>query len=254
MAKADNQHTMTRRALLRGSMTAAAAATITTVPIAAAAAPPDADPVLEAWRAWRPLEEQAARLVIERDQIWASLPKEAKAPTVLVETPDGLRLRMPSVDQYDRWTGFLDELAEKAGDSNPAEPEISGNWLRGYRRNFLRRFRRAEAKARALIDKSGWTALDNRIADIWDQMEPHESAIVGATATSPVAIAAQLDLGLAHADWTDYLTDLPHKVACGVIRNLLPQLPADMAAALEPIAAERGTILDAYLRGAGGVA
>lgn len=241
---------LTRRAVLRGSAVAVAAAAIT-LPVAAAAALPDPDPVLDAWRAWRPLEEEAARLIVERDRIWQSLPKEATAPVVVVTRPGiGHDLTMPSIHRYDAWTRLFEEVKKSAGE-NPEQPSFStANWMRGYRRNFVRRFRRAEAKAQALKDESGWTAVCARIEATFDRATPHEIAIMEATATSPAAIAAQLDLGLAHAKQTDGLADLPHCMACRVISSLIHQLPADMAATLEPIAAERGKIRDVYLQGA----
>lgn len=251
MAQATDQHILTRRALLRGSVTAAAAASATALPIIASAAVPEPDPVLAAWRAWRPLEEEAARLSVERERIWASLPKEAREPIVPVDVPREHTLHVNSIDLYDRYTRFLDALWENHDpnlDPQPTGFQLPGDWMRGYRRNFLRRFRRAQAKARELQDRAGYIALGERLVAIWTEQEPLRIAIRESTSVSPVAIAAKIDVALSWRKGSEFLSDQPNCLTCSIVRTLFPQLPADMAAALEPIAAEQGTIREAYLR------
>ena len=217
-------HLITRRALLRGSVTAVAAATVTTLPIAAAAALPEPDPVLDAWRAWRPLEERSVYLLTERDRISASLPEEVHTPMIRVMVPVGGGQMAPlpiwRMKAYDNWMERLARPDERA-------------LLKLHRRNVARRLQRALAKAERQKKLAGLTALQAQLDALWAQQEPLYRAIKDSTSVSPVAIAAKIDVGLSLMDKSDLLGD--HMV-CDIVRDLMPQLPADMREALAPIA------------------
>ena len=62
-------------------------------------------------------------------------------------------------------------------------------------------------------------------------------AIEALDSAGPIAVAAKINVGFDHAHRADYLEDLPWCMLASVLRTILPGLPADMAAALQPLTA-----------------
>ena len=230
---------LTRRALLRGSVTAAAAAAVVTVPAAVEAALPEPDPILEAWRTWRPLAEEYAGLLVERDRLEKDLPEWAS----LAGATWGRRRSSPTCYSME-----MSDHLSTIGDAGHQEI------MRMDRVNFAKRLRRAQAKAKAERDRIGLTAVKERLKIVVNLREPLSITIAESASTSPVAMAAKIDVSLSGATHEHPLAWTQYRTCCSIVRNLMPQLPTDMAATLEPIAAMKGKVRDAYLRGAGGAA
>jgi hypothetical protein len=64
-------------------------------------------------------------------------------------------------------------------------------------------------------------------------------AIQALDSAGPIAIAAKLNVAFDHAHRADYIEDLPWCMLASVLRTLLPDLPAEMAAVLQPLTAGR---------------
>ena len=68
-----------RRTVLRGLLAAPLVGTG-----ALAVAEPAEHPIMRPWRAWRALEVESCRLLVQRRAIWAGLPDEVRHPRVLL--------------------------------------------------------------------------------------------------------------------------------------------------------------------------
>ena len=64
-------------------------------------------------------------------------------------------------------------------------------------------------------------------------------AIEALESAGPIAIAAKINVAFDHAHRADYIENLPWSMLASVLRTLLPTLPTDMAAALQPLTAGR---------------
>ncbi len=123
--------------------------------------------------------------------------------------------------------------------------------------DLWRRYRANQAELYAAISLS-WPARsedgdDDPIEDRAGPLDAAESdlarAIEGLDSAGPIAIAAKINVAFDHARRTDDIEDLPWCMLASVLRTILPGLPADMAAALQPLAAGRRETLLAKLYG-----
>ena len=79
-------------------------------------------------------------------------------------------------------------------------------------------------------------------------------AIEALESAGPIAVAAKITVAFDHARRADYIEDLPWCMLASVLRTLLPSLPTDMAAALQPLTAggrETATPIGQGLRACG---
>ncbi|MGH6883088.1 hypothetical protein [Hypericibacter sp.] len=230
----------TRRAALVGL--AASVAAIGTC--SASAATEETDPVLEAWRQWRPLEARLNELRMAKEQIMVALPDWAQRPRVKVGewTSDGCGAKKGDPIYFHSW----DQLAAHYG---PGSMSFSGMDGPAF---FLQKRAEFHASERAMETARERVGLN----DIEDRMEVTEKAadvylraMLHTEQPGPVALAARLDVAI-NFSGAKFLVDYPTNILCAGIRDLLPELPADMQEALRPIATALGTmrtIREAYL-------
>jgi hypothetical protein len=227
MANTDNT-TTTRRAILTGIAATTAATAVLAVP-AASAVTTDVDAVLAAWRAWRPLEEEGRAISAAIRDLHEKHPLTRKIPSVLV------------FDQQCVTDENIEEVCQRAPAwMQPAIPQLQ--------ESAKRELAAEQKRSEEFNDQVGITQLYNHLEEIDEASGRHFELIDRATGSSPVIIAAQLDLALAHMDGDEDISDCGPRSIVSAIRGLLPELPADMAEALAPIAAGEGTIWDAYTR------
>ena len=113
--------------------------------------------------------------------------------------------------------------------------------------DLWRRYRANQVELYAAIGPSWATraeeADDDPSEDRASDLDAADSelahAIEGLDSAGPIAIAAKINLAFDHAHRTDYIEDLPWCMLASVLRTILPNLPADMAAALQPLTAGR---------------
>lgn len=229
-------HTMTmnRRAMLRGiaATTAAGAAVAVPAAIANASTATDVDAVLAAWRAWRPLAEEFARLSDEAERIEKSMPDWARS---------GPHIAINDVQVYSPHS--LDQAMKQLPDwLKPASEQLRECALRGWNEGWAR----AEAE-RARV---GLAPRRDRMDEITDLEDPLITLIENASGSHPVVVAAKMDMALNKTSCSDLFEDLPWSLLASAVRGVLSDLPADMAEALAPIAAGHGMIGEIYDRGA----
>jgi hypothetical protein len=113
--------------------------------------------------------------------------------------------------------------------------------------DLWRRYRANQVEFYGAIRPS-WAAAtedgdNDPIAERASRFDVAESELVHAIqaleSSGPIAIAAKLNLAFDHAHRADYIEDLPWCMLASVLRTLLPTLPAEMAAALQPLTAGR---------------
>jgi hypothetical protein len=112
------------------------------------------------------------------------------------------------------------------------------------KREFRDLWRRREEEE----ERSGYTALQNRSDEIVDIQVELIKRIERSNSPHPAVIATKIDLALSQAPKEDLMANCPWYALATVLRTLLPQLPADMAAVLTPAAEERGTIGQLFAR------
>jgi hypothetical protein len=228
MANTDHTRT-TRRAILTGIAATAAA---TAVP-AQAGATIDAEAVLAAWRAWRPLEEEDWALCAELKDAYKRYPQAFIPPGVLV--CDVNCMTAENIDEACKQAPAWMQPA-MAHIRECAKQELAAEWTR---------FEKLE-------DKVGISRMNRRSDEVDALRGPHFDLIENADGSSPIIIAAKLDCALSHLSGDEDLSDCGPSGIASAIRGLLPELPADMAQTLAPIAAGEGKVRDTHHRRRGG--
>jgi hypothetical protein len=222
-------NTTTRRAAMRGIAATAVATAALAIP-AASASTTNVDAVLAAWRAWRPLAEEFARLSEEWTRIHKAAPEWVRnGPHIEIA---GVQVHSP--ETVDRAMKSLPDWLK------PASEQLRECAVRGWDEGW--------ARVEAERVRIGLYPVQNRQDEITELQDPLIVVIENAGGSHPVVIAAKLDLALSNADDEYDLGDAEVAYIASAIRALLPELPADMAQSLAPIAAMEGTIRQIYTR------
>jgi hypothetical protein len=225
-----------RRAILVGAVAALVAAP------ALASSPVD-DPIYQIWREWRTLELELLDLGSQQKAMWAALPEWVRSPRVLlmIGKPSGHEFFASTVDEIEHY--FFHPASENFH-FTPAQIEA-----RKARRDAkIAELEDLERRSGLEQERCGLAALDERIEEITNAQDGLERLIEQSPSISPVAVAAKVDVGFAHSDRDEHLTDLPYCMFAAVVRSVIHELPADMAEALEPIGAGDCTIREVYTR------
>jgi hypothetical protein len=122
--------------------------------------------------------------------------------------------------------------------ATPGEAAALELWRR-YRANQLEFYGAIRPSWAARTEHGDRDPIEDR-ASRFDAAERElAQAIEGLESAGPIAVAAKIDVAFDHARRTDYIEDLPWCMLASVLRTLLPNLPADMAAVLQPLTAGR---------------
>ena len=222
---ADTQTTTptTRREILSGIAAATAALAVP----GASATTPDVGAVLEAWRAWRALEEEAWPLRPTIDWKRKGVPLDIEAPSVEV---------CGTMCQFE-WAIDL------ACDAAPAwiQPAIA-EIRKAAKAELVAAWKRREE----FYQKIGLEKAEDRTDEITDLQSPLISRIEDATGSEPVIVAAKLDLAVSCLHSQAEFGDTPQIYIAAVIRGLLSELPDDMREKLAPIAAADDVVKAVY--------
>jgi len=111
----------------------------------------------------------------------------------------------------------------------------------------VRELEAARAAAKAELERSGYSACQSSLDELCDQKVEPALEIERATGAALAVIAAKADYAFSCLSWDDKLGDCPTAGLSDTIRTLLPHIPTEMAVALAPLAAEKGTVEEAYL-------
>jgi len=218
--------TITRRAALRGVVSTAAATAALAVP-AASATTADVDAVLNAWRAWRPLEEEDWAINAAWRDIHNKHPRTRETPSVLV-------FGVQCTNDRD-----IDDVCSRAAEwMGPVMPQL--------RESANRELAAVLARAGALEKKTGLTRLQERSEELDGIRGPLFDLIENADGSSPIVVAAKLDCALSHLSADANLDDCGPSGIVSAIRGLLPELPSDMREKLALIAVGEGKIREIY--------
>jgi len=208
--------TVGRRSVLAGLAVAPIAGTVV------AAEPDEVERVLAAWREWRPLCEDAA-LTPRMNALYKAVPDSAKNPQVQV---------------LDEWC-WSDEHIDQTCDRAPAwmKSVISDVW-----RSAKQELQDMWLRAGEHLELCGYEDLERQSEELMRRQGPLVEQIEGSNSNHPIVIAAKIDMALSEAPSDNMFGDCPWVPISAIVRALLPYLPADMAAALELAAEERGRI------------
>ena len=135
---------------------------------------------------------------------------------------------------------------EALGAAGPAQPlpataeDVAALDLwRRYRANQVELYAAISPSWATRAEDGDHDAIEDRVSDL-DAAESELAHAIGELESAgPIAIAAKINLAFDHAHRTDYIEDLPWCMLASVLRTILPNLPADMAAALQPLTAGR---------------
>jgi hypothetical protein len=207
-----------RRAVLAGLA-------VTSIAGAAVAAEPDeVQTVVSAWREWRKLEMEDVALTPKILAAYNAQPKWVQLP--------GLE--------------FLDEghISEDGIDGACVKaPAWMESAIPAMRDAAKRELRERSQRSAAELEHCGYTAMERRSDEIIELTAPLIDRIEVSDSTHPAVMAAKIDLALSRGRrMKDLLDDCPWHALTTILRSILPQLPADMAAMLAPAAEGRGTI------------
>jgi hypothetical protein len=225
---ADSTHSIpsSRRNVLVGLGAAAA----TLVPMAASASATvdsNVEAVLEAWRAWRALEEEDIRLNFKIKWKLQMVPSWAQVPGITV------------FETFCLTEDCIDDACNAAPAwVQPAVPEIR----KQAKAEFSAVWRRREE----LYEKIGLAKLEARQDEIVNLQVPHIKLIENAPGSHPVIVAAKLDMSIAQCDSSSHLSDLPQGYICDAMRGLLPDLPEEMREKMATIAAADDIVKAVY--------
>ena len=210
------KHLVRRRTVLAGMAVTTAAA----VPAVVQAAGHD-DPCVELWRRWRPLEDEWYRLRDRRQAIWETLPRHVQYPFVQLG-----RKPVYTDEEIDNLTNLgLWNMPEWHHKRDAARARLKSD------------LREATRYAEAEHARIGVTELDEQMDVLSAAIGPLLTALVETPATSSAGIAAKIDAAIEYADPTGHLDDYPYRILVFMVRQAMPELPADMAERLEMLAA-----------------
>jgi hypothetical protein len=219
-----------RRAILTG-----AAASIVAAP-AIASSPAD-DPLYSVWREWRTLFERHWAATDRLAEIDAGLPDWARNPRVLV--------LVGQVSKHEFWASTPGEIREIMGFGHPMFTQSAKTIAKAEA--FEAELRARQREAAAEYERSGYEDQCSHCDALWEAMDPLKNRIEESPSTSPIAIAAKLDLAFASVeDVKQDLGDPPISYMGYVLRSLWDGLPADMQDALRPAATHDGLVYQLY--------
>jgi hypothetical protein len=143
------------------------------------------------------------------------------------------------------WASTPAEIREVMGFNHPSFTTTPQNIARAEALDAeLVKIREA---AEAEYVRCGYDAESKRRDAIWNAMDPLLKRLEESPSTSPVAIAAKLDMAYASLeDVTLDLGDPPISYMGYVLRSLWESLPADMQDALRPAAEHDGQVYNLY--------
>lgn len=228
-------NTITRRAAMRAIAATATATAALAVPVAAAAANTDAEAqvVLAVWRPWWGHTVEWHRLAAESQRIWDTLPEEVQVPRVeIFEDPRDRKAKIATSKKE------IERLTHPQAYVPMSKREKARRAV--VRQEKLAELAEREREAEAYIIASGHRAVADQMFAVSLLGRSDTAAFNAMTATTPIAIAARCHFaldGLAQRAPKDYIDCTPESRGLArLIRDLRPQLPAEMAAAMAPIA------------------
>jgi hypothetical protein len=228
--------TMTRRAVLAGTPAAiAAAATLPTIASAAVD-----DPAVALWRTYRAVQADLYALLRQQDETRHAIPDDLRDPRVHVAD----YVSEFGADKGKRTPMYVYSEDELEKHAHPGLGR-SKEWVAAKKAELQESHRRWWAHREA----SGLEALLERSEEMAEFECAAINAIEALRSTSPAAIAAKLNVAFDFAGGDGSLDDYPWSTLAAVLRDQLPALPADMAAALAPLTRREGLIRDALRAG-----
>jgi hypothetical protein len=182
------------------------------------------DPILEAWRKWRPLANRENVLRRKLD----SLDEKPGVVVGVLSNRGGA------------------ETPVLAFDDGEIERHYGSGGIFGYDPEHLAALKLELATlqaAQAVIDADALEDEADKVADAADALIAPMLQSAPATAA---AVAARVDLAI-NFSGEIFLGDYPVGMLTVIVRDLMPNLPSDMQAMLAPIASGKGRVRDAYL-------
>jgi len=156
----------------------------------------------------------------------------------------------PIYPVWREWRALQEELVAVTHERRRIEASLP-NWQR----------RSSRLKAAGRWDELEAIERDNGIRPLWDRAEeicekqsPLIEAIERDRSGTPIAVAAQIDLGFSLSE-DDFLSDYPQAAFCSVLCGIADRLPADMREALAPALTDdrrQARIKDLFHRGGHG--